>query len=89
MSEATTITEKTKVSLKTALSVIGAAIIGTGSWLSVKSDLAEIKSAQRQNWTRAEQSEWTQDLKDANPSIKVPRVRVTEAVNTAMKDQSE
>lgn len=71
MSEATTITEKSKVPLKIALLLATFAAAQAVSFYAVKRDIAELK---RDIVTRSEMIEWTSDLQRANPSINVPKV---------------
>lgn len=71
MSEATTITEKSKVPLKIALLLAGFAAAQAVSFYAVKRDIAELK---RDIVSRSEIVEWASDLQRANPSLNVPRV---------------
>lgn len=73
------ISEKTRMPIKSVAALIGMTIVATGTFISLKQDIAELKAMQRQSWTRYQQIEWAQTLKDMNgESLKVPRVEFVE-----------
>lgn len=70
------ITGKTKLPLKLVFSLIGIIVTGTvavtTAFMSVKSDLSEIRTSLRNEWNASHQRIWTDRLQAANAKLTVP-----------------
>lgn len=71
MSALRAINENTSLPFKVVVPIVVAAVSCT-LWLT--SELEDIKSIQRDSWTKDNQRVWTAQLRESNPDVTVPEI---------------